>query len=568
MVVDNADDIDLFYPSQHDQESSRVATSADENLGRYIPQCGEGLIIFTTKDKKTASRLAPGKPPIEVSRMEDYEVHSLLREVLGDDDLPKEAMSALASRLEHLPLALIQAAAFIQENGISLSDYVQRLDKSDSALVNCLSESLESVWRDPEIPRAASESWFISFDQIRQKNPFDSDLLSFMSFFHWQAIPKELIEDYYRRMKPEVTDTIASETLIKSLGTLKAFCFISEDKDKNMSMHRLVQLVTRKWLNHRKDTFAGEALKTMLAAYPLCQFETRDVCLRLLPHVYAVLASCAGGGKDDRINRSMLVHRLGNFFLYQGQWTEAHLHMHEALETVKQEMGAEHPDTLVSIANLACTYMTQGNLEEAERLLLPVVKRQRELWPEDPDTLSNMENLGVLYLELGRPEEAEELQTYVMKARGRNQDPEHADSIGMTQLVRIHAANGRLEEAERLGVQVTEAQRRNLGPDHPHTLNSINALVSIYVRQNQLENAERLGAQVTEARRRSLGPDHPDTLDSMSLLAATLYRLGRSRQAIEMMKECIDRCWRVLGPEHDLTKVLIKEVRRWERCNG
>lgn len=70
----------------------------------------------------------------------------------------------LFSKLEHLPLALAQAALFIQENGISIGDYIQLLDESDSALVGQLSESFETVGRDSETPHAVTAAWIISFE--------------------------------------------------------------------------------------------------------------------------------------------------------------------------------------------------------------------------------------------------------------------------------------------------------------------------------------------------------------------------------------------------------------------
>jgi hypothetical protein len=38
------------------------------------------------------------------------------------------------------------------------------------------------------------------------------------------------------------------------------------------------------------------------------------------------------------------------------------------METRKTKLGEDHPDTLISIANLASTYRNQGRWEEAEQL--------------------------------------------------------------------------------------------------------------------------------------------------------------------------------------------------------
>ena len=65
-------------------------------------------------------------------------------------------------------------------------------------------------------------------------------------------------------------------------------------------------------------------------------------------------------------------------------------------------LGAEHPDTLTSIANLALTYSSQGQWKEAEGLFVQVVEtRKRVLGEEHPDTLTSIVNLASTYRKKG-----------------------------------------------------------------------------------------------------------------------------------------------------------------------
>lgn len=188
MVIDNADDMELFFQDQLEEGSLKTNTAGrrtDYGLARYLPECKHGSVIITTRNKKAGSRLARGKLPIEVGNMNDNEAHSLLYAILEDEGISADKTSLLSSRLEHLPLALVQAAAFIQENAIPLSEYIQLLDESDSAFVDCLSEPFETVGRDSKIPHAVTATWIISFNQIQRRNPLESDILSFISFFYW-----------------------------------------------------------------------------------------------------------------------------------------------------------------------------------------------------------------------------------------------------------------------------------------------------------------------------------------------------------------------------------------------
>jgi hypothetical protein len=48
------------------------------------------------------------------------------------------------------------------------------------------------------------------------------------------------------------------------------------------------------------------------------------------------------------------------------------------MDMTKKLLGADHPDTLHSMANLACTYRNQGRWNEAEQLELEVTNRKIE----------------------------------------------------------------------------------------------------------------------------------------------------------------------------------------------
>ena len=59
------------------------------------------------------------------------------------------------------------------------------------------------------------------------------------------------------------------------------------------------------------------------------------------------------------------------------------------MEMRKKLLGAEHPDTLNSMANLASTYRNQGQWNKAEQLEVHVMEMRKNLLDaEHPNTLS------------------------------------------------------------------------------------------------------------------------------------------------------------------------------------
>ncbi|KAM4066732.1 tetratricopeptide repeat domain-containing protein [Hirsutella rhossiliensis] len=467
MVVDNADDKNVFYTSPEDERGS--SPSQDGGFARFLPESPRGSILVTTRDRQVGVLLTKGRTRAveEICKMDKRESDQLVRATLDGLEVTVGEISLLTSRLEYLPLALVQAAAYIRMNVMAVSRYLQLLDKSDHPL-ELLSKEFETIGRDSGTPQAVAATWILSFKHIEKRSKIAGEFLSLMSFFDRQAIPREFISCYCQRRQGPIDGNGRLETqqkdiqLEEALGLLKAFSFISENKNGKFTIHRLVQLVTRKWTvnNGTMDQFASQALMTVSDLYPYGTFENRE----------------AGGRKPSRCRCSMA--NLAVTYGDQGRWKEAEPLEVQVMEMSKRVLGEEHPDTLSSMANLAATYRDQGRWKEAEPLEVQVMEMsKRLLGEENPDTLSSMANLAATYRDQGRWKEAEPLQ-----------------------------------------VQVMETSKRVLGGDHPSTLKSMNNLAFTWKRQGHHGKAMGLMERCLQLRQRLLGPSHPDTVSSRSAL--------------------------------------------------
>jgi tetratricopeptide (TPR) repeat protein len=551
MVVDNADDMQPFF-GQHMGSANARASSHEDGLGRYLPECPHGAILVTTRNKQAGSRLTKGKRPIEVGKMDKGETDQLLRARLDGISVASSESSALSSRLEHLPLALVQAAAFIQENTIAVGKYLELLDSSDRDLVDLLSREFETDARDSETPRAVAETWILSFEQIQRQNAFAGELLSLMSLLDRQAIPLEFLSRYSKQQQDQ--EARGEIQLTKALGVLKAFSFVVEEKDHGFDIHRLVQLVTRRWLvkKGRMRHFAGQALLAVSHCYPFGQYENSEVCRAYLAHACAVLGSEGTGSRDEKVAKATLLHSVAGFFSYGGQWKDAERFQLEAVELREEVLGSEHPSTLAIMANLASTYRNQGRWEEAEKLGVQVMEMSKtKLGADHPDTLTSMANLASTYRDQGRWNEAEALGVQVMEMSKTKLGADHPDMLtSMANLASTYRDQGRWKEAEALEVQVMETRKRVLGKEHPDTLTSTANLASTYRNQGRWKEAEALEVQVMETRKRVLGKEHPSTLTSMANLASTYRNQGRWNEAEALEVQVMETRKRVLGKEH------------------
>ncbi|KJZ69219.1 hypothetical protein HIM_11398 [Hirsutella minnesotensis 3608] len=549
MVIDNADDMELFFNPSGPTTSS---FASDGNLARHLPQCNHGAILVTTRNKKAAVRFAKGRNPIEVDRMEDNESKNLLRATLEGVSFTPAELSELSFRLEHHPLALVQAAAYIQANSISMEAYLGLLDEGDHNVVNLLCEEFETIGRDSEAAQAVAQTWMLSFRQIKEQDALAGNLLSLMSIFDRQGIPTLFLSHYSAQERNGGPKSIVEMT--KSIGLLKAFGLISEEKNGSLDMHRLVQLVTRKWLvnDSRMAEFGREALLTVSQMYPFGRFENRTKCSAYLPHASAVLKFELGGLGDDMKAKASLHFCVAGYLDFEGKWDEAEKHWVDAVDIRKRVLGEEHPDTLSSMAWLASTYSSQGRWKEAEEVQLRAMETSKRLLGEEhPNTLSSMARLASTYSSQGRWKEAEELQLRAMETSKRVLGQEHPDTLSsMAWLASTYRNQGRWKEAEELQLREMETSKRVLGQEHPDTLSSMASLASTYSSQGRWKEAEELQLRAMETRKRLLGEEHPNTLSSMASLASTYSSQGRWKEAEELQLRAMETRKRLPGQEH------------------
>jgi tetratricopeptide (TPR) repeat protein len=593
LVFDNADDIDMWITApglerENEQQSTlRSATRSAAGSRRLIdclPKNKRGSIIFTTRDRKAAVKLAD-KNIIEVREMGLEAGVQLLKKCLASPSIVENRpdTTALLTQLTNLPLAIVQAAAYINENEITLAEYLTLLEDKEEEIVDLLSTEFEDRGRYHDVKNPIATTWLISFEQIRRRDSLAVDYLSFMACVDWRDIPQSLLPPGPSRRKE-----------IDALGTLTAYSFASRrPADVTLDLHRLVHLATRNWL--RKEGllvhWTERAIMRLEEVFPDNNHMKRSIWRTYLPHVRYVLESdvnkdgerkmallwrygtCLysdGRWSDAELSFSRIqaieMRRLGvdnpntltsiawlaSTYRNQGRWEEAEKLEVQVMETRKTKLGDDHPDTLTSIANLASTFWNQGRWEEAEKLFVQVMEtRKTKLGDDHPDTLSSIANLASTYRNQGRWEEAEKLFVQVMETRKTKLGDDHPDTLtSIANLASTFWNQGRWEEAEKLEVQVMETRKTKLGDDHPDTLTSMANLASTFWNQGRWEEAEKLEVQVMETSKTKLGADHPSTLNSMANLAFTLKAQARDTEAVQLMDDCVQRQKRILGAHH------------------
>lgn len=102
-----------------------------------------------------------------------------LREESSNDN--EQIMIDLLRELEYLPLAITQAAAYINTCKIPISDYLLLLKSTDEDAITILSKDLGDRTRYPNSANAIAKTWKITFNEIFEHDKSAADLLTFIS---------------------------------------------------------------------------------------------------------------------------------------------------------------------------------------------------------------------------------------------------------------------------------------------------------------------------------------------------------------------------------------------------
>ncbi|KAH9859265.1 hypothetical protein J1614_012213 [Plenodomus biglobosus] len=211
---------------------------------------------------------------IPIEPMHDAAAHALLYKKLGDKVDRSKAITKLAAALENMPLAPVQAAAYIQRES----------DSRKTSLLNLAAGY--HLRRDEGASKSIFLTWQISFDHVRSSRRSAADLLSLMSL---EALLRHPSGTAAERESAVRTDDGFEDDVL----TLQDYSFVTVTRDANtFQMHSLVQLATRTWLDNEKqlDKWRKQFISNLFAELPTEEHENREKCQALFLYARAALS--------------------------------------------------------------------------------------------------------------------------------------------------------------------------------------------------------------------------------------------------------------------------------------
>lgn len=512
MILDNADYVDVFYDIADGNANQTATAEGDKRaLWTYFPQSLNGSILITTRNKELALRLTGGyKGIINVEPMDQNHALELLS-IKSGSQYNKDDGAELVHALDYMPLAISQAAAYIQRKAprISVKTYLEELRANKESLL--LRYNNSDLRRDRDASNSIIITWQLSFDYIRSKQPSATDLLSLLAFFDRQAISEYLVQPIHQNEATVSRETLTN-TFEEDIETLRNFCLISINEAGNtFEMHRLVQLSTREWLDSHNETekFKVQFISRLAKAFPSGNYQNWETCRQLLPHAEKGIHYCPAN--DEAFEPwALLLYNSSSYCREQGKHALAETMSKQAHEMCQMRLGCNHPLTLTSMSSLALAYKNQGLLNEAELLEVQVVAiRKTVLGPTHPDTIKSLSNLGFTYFAQGKSQESQSLGIEVLETIQMASDNHAHIFMQMATRGLTYWRQGRWQDAVALGMEIL---RTMVKPESLNALERMRDLVLIYKNQGLLDEARSLEAKVIKASNAILGLDVPDMM--------------------------------------------------------
>jgi tetratricopeptide (TPR) repeat protein len=574
LIVDNADDPSLMFESG--------------SLASYLPSSPQGSILFTTRTSEITSLLdVPSVGIFRIDAMSPQESMDLMGTRLSTSQMEDvESLHLLLEELFHLPLAIKQAAAYMQQTRETPKKYLGLCQASDKNLIRLLSEGFEDRTRHKDAENPVAKTWLISFVHLSNNNPLASHYIHFMSFLSEKNIPLSILP-------PQ--DEIEAN---RAIGALQAYGFITAREDKEfVDMHRLVRLAIRNWLEDRgEDKESYEHVQArMLVLCDVTNHRNQTQWAIYIPHCHTVV-------DEDALSTSAqatwcLLVAFSQALLLRGFWKAA---LDLSRRAKDLGMAIYDPNDLHQIdfmSNYAASLMVVGHRNEAEGIFRETLPRQERAFGKyHHKTLQSRRLLGILLLMGGQYKETEKMylellqETERVLGKGHEQtiltacdlcntlwalgrytevetiarqllvqsrsilgDQQSTTFMIMSKLADLLTGLQRFQEAEELIRQAIKTAEIMLGKKHPKTLSITGSLASILYQSGQLLLAEELSRKLVKAQERILGKEDPETLQSADTLAATLCALDRFLEAEEIYRDNLEGYQRLFGEEHHET---------------
>ncbi len=526
-------------------------------INGLVPPAGGGRVVITSR-----YGYWPGDQGLEVPVLDRAAAAGFLLQRTGASG-PPQAAGELAEELGGLPLALEQAAAYMHATGRGTASYLELFRRRRADLL---------AWGEVAgYDKQVATTWSLAIAALGQDSPA-AGLLRLVAWCAAEDIPLDTLlrpgADLAEAgaaesgavviplVLPLLDDELARDNAVAGL---RRYSLISAPRDGRVSVHRLVQAITRHLLP-AADRAAWRRVAAALieAAIPPDPQDPGSwpVFAALLPHARAVL---------DPGSSALIA--LAQYLGYTGRYAAARDLIQQVCETRQVSYGADHPETLLARADLAFWMgQTEDPASARDQFAALVPVNARVLGAEHPHTLVARSNLARWTGLAGDPAAARDQYAALVPVSERVLGPEHARTL----VNRGNAAYwtgmaGEPVAARDQYAALLPVAERAFGAEHPEVLTVRANLARWTGEAGDPAAARDQYAALLSTRVRVLGAEHPDTLAIRVSLAEATGQAGDPAAARDEYAGLLPLYERILGAQHRQTQIVRRNLAGWTR---
>ena len=521
------------------------------SVAPFVPPAGPGRVLITTQNQIWPPGQAVDVPVLDVEVAADFLVSRT-----GDAD--QVAARELAGLLGGLPLALEQAAAYVQATGTTLARYLLLFrDRQAKLLVR------GEVAGHPDVAATLG----LALSRLAGEAPAAARLVRLLAFLAPEPVPLTLLvagDAAADRLSREVAATVGSllgdpVAAGDAIAALRRYSLVTPAGDRLVLVHRLVQAITRAQLPADEAAGWGQAAAALVEAAVPASPELPaawSVCAVLLPHARAVLDPTSSG-----------MFQIAQYLGWSGSYQAARdlSQLIADARTISNAYGPDHRDTLAARGSLAYWIGMAGDAAGARdqfAALLPVI--ERVLGAEHRNTLATRGNLARWTGRAGDAAGARDQFAALLPVIERVLGAEHPDSLTTRgNLAAWAGLAGDAATARDQYAALLPVRERVSGAEHPETLTTRANLASWTGRAGDAAGARDQFAALLPVRERVLGAEHPDTLTTRANLAYWTGRAGDAAGARDQYAALLPVRERVLGAKHPDTLTTRRQLAYW-----
>jgi tetratricopeptide (TPR) repeat protein len=447
-----------------------------ERLEGLMPPGGGGQVLVTSRWSAWRHQATP----LQVNVLRRNESIAFLGTRTGIDD--QAALNELAELLGDLPLALEEAAAYLDETQVDLGEYLELVRKRARELFG-LDQPAEDERGDR---RRVATVWSLSLDRVYREAPAAEALLCLCAFLT-SDVPRGLPREQPQVLPEELAQAVSDPLVYNRMLAVVGRYSLATVSPTAVRVHRLVQTVIQARLGEEAERrWAKAAVELVERSFPDESWEvaTWPTCERLLPHALAAT------GHAERLRvageqAGWLLGRASTYLRERGQYRQARPIAERALTITKEALGPADPETAWRHDELGSVLQALGDLAGAKaQLERALAIGEAALGPDHPDVAVWHNDLGSVLQDLGD----------------------------------LQGARAQYERALAIG----EAA---LGPDHPAMAAARNNLGDVLWELGELEGARVQLERALAVGEAALGPDHPTVATIRVSLAGVLWIL-------------------------------------------